>query len=144
MLDPGEVHARFGSRAHYQTFLEALFVQLNAGLTQRLQQEIALLGKLPPRRLETVQRIDARVSAYSTIRVRNNTYSVPLALLAKEWKRAWVSKRSKSSTLSVAVGEIFEGDVLWIGSGIPTYKVMPRLGLEARTQGFSVPASKEW
>jgi hypothetical protein len=73
----------FGSRAHYQTFLTALFVQLNAGRNQRLQQEIALLGTLPARRLETAQRIDARVSTYSTIRVRNNTYSVPARLIGE-------------------------------------------------------------
>jgi hypothetical protein len=73
----------FESRERYQDFLTALFAQLNAGRTQRLQQEIALLGKLPARRLESAQRIDARVSAYSTIRVRNNTYSVPARLIGE-------------------------------------------------------------
>jgi hypothetical protein len=73
----------FQSRGRYQEFLSALFAQLNAGRTKRLQQEIALLGTLPKRRLETAQKIDARVSAYSTIRVRNNTYSVPARLIGE-------------------------------------------------------------
>jgi hypothetical protein len=73
----------FESRAHYRNFLDALFVQLNAGRRLRLQEEIAVLGKLPWRRLETAQPIDVLVSAYSTIRVRNNTYSVPARLIGE-------------------------------------------------------------
>ena len=73
----------FESRAHYQSFLNVLFVQLNAGRTKRLQEEIAVLGKLPWRRLETAQHLEVLVSAYSTIRVRNNTYSVPARLIGE-------------------------------------------------------------
>ncbi len=73
----------FENREQYQTFLAALFSQLNAGRKLRFAEEVALLGKLPLRRLETARKIDVSVSAHSTIRVRNNTYSVPARLIGE-------------------------------------------------------------
>jgi hypothetical protein len=73
----------FESRAHYQAFLNALFTQLNAGRRERLREEASRLRSLPLRRVETRQRLQARVGLGSTIRVRNNTYSVPSRLIGE-------------------------------------------------------------
>jgi len=90
----------FENRRAYQTFLTALFAQLNAGRKVRLQQEIATLGKLPLGRLETARKLDVSVSAYSTIRVRNNTYSVPARLIGET-----VEARLGSETVEVWYGQ---------------------------------------
>lgn len=76
-------HRDFDSREHYQAFLRTLFWQLNAGRKARLQEELALLRPLPARRLESHRRLRVAVSACSTIRVRNNTYSVPSRLIGE-------------------------------------------------------------
>jgi hypothetical protein len=73
----------FESRTHYQSFLCALFAQLNAGRKVRLQEEIPFLGALPWRRLESFVKFTPTVTAFSTIRVRNNTYSVPARLIGE-------------------------------------------------------------
>ncbi|MGH9424405.1 MAG: IS21 family transposase [Thermoanaerobaculia bacterium] len=86
----------FESRAHYQSFLTALFRQLNAGRRTRFLEEVTALAKLPLRKLETARRFDASVTAYSTIRVRNNTYSVPARLIGES-----VEVRLGSETVEV-------------------------------------------
>jgi hypothetical protein len=73
----------FESRDHYQRFLRELFTQLNAGRRARFKQDQAALRSLPARRLESVHHVDALVSTFSTIRVRNNTYSVPARLIGE-------------------------------------------------------------
>lgn len=90
----------FQSRAHYQTFLTQLFTHLNAGRKKRFEEEVALLRPLPWRRLETAKRLPARVSIFSTIRVKNNTYSVPGRLIGES-----VEVRLGAETLEVWYGQ---------------------------------------
>ncbi len=74
----------FRSREEYGDFVEKLFVQLNSGRIQRLGEELSLLGRLPQGRLESYKRLTVRVSGGSTIRVKNNTYSVNSRLIGEE------------------------------------------------------------
>ncbi len=90
----------FESREHYQTFLRELFRQLNAGRRARFQQEVARLRRLPARRLDSWQRLEALVSGFSTIRLRNNTYSVPARLIGET-----VQVRLGAETLEVWYGQ---------------------------------------
>ena len=45
----------FAGLQDYDKFLRALLAQLNAGRSARFQEELALLGRLPPRRLDRRQ-----------------------------------------------------------------------------------------
>ncbi len=74
----------FESRQAYEAFLKQLFAQLNAPRKERLKQERAFLGPLPERRLESYKAMRVRVSKGSTIRVRNNSYSVPSRLIGEQ------------------------------------------------------------
>ena len=93
-------HRDFESRSHYQTFLRELFTQLNAGRRARFQQDRTALRSLPARRLESVHHLEALVSTFSTIRVGNNTYSVPARLIG-----ATVDVRLGAETLQVWYGQ---------------------------------------
>jgi hypothetical protein len=89
----------FADRQEYEEFLRRLFAQLNAGRTQRLQEEMAALGPLPPTRLDALKRVRVRVGPSSTIRVQNNTYSVHSRLL-----REWVEARIFAEELEIWYG----------------------------------------
>ncbi len=71
----------FDNRQDYETFLQKLFVQLNAGRKERLVEEIKLLKRLPERRMDDCKREKVKVGPSSTIRVRHNTYSVHSRLI---------------------------------------------------------------
>ena len=86
----------FESRQQYQQFLTALFAQLNAGRRRRFLEELDALRDLPWRKQATVRRFDVSVNSHSTIRVRNNTYSVPARLIGEE-----VEARVGSETIEV-------------------------------------------
>lgn len=66
----------FQSREDYAAFLERFFDELNAGRRVRLEEELAVLGRLPERRFDDHRWIRARVGLASTVRVANNSYSV--------------------------------------------------------------------
>jgi hypothetical protein len=66
----------FASRQKYDAFLRKILSQLNAGRQDRLAEELAVLRRLPARRLDDFTRLEVRVSRFSTIRVSHNTYSV--------------------------------------------------------------------
>ena len=66
----------FESRQHYGAFLDQLFVELNRPRRPALLEELPKLRRLPPRRLEAYTRLAVKVGPGSTIRVRNNVYSV--------------------------------------------------------------------
>ena len=76
-------HRDFDSRAEYGLFLEKILKQLNAGRRQRLREELAVLRQLPALRTEDYTRLDVRVSRFSTIHVRANTYSVHSRLIGE-------------------------------------------------------------
>ncbi|MEJ2023726.1 MAG: IS21 family transposase [Deltaproteobacteria bacterium] len=71
----------FPSREEYAAFLHKLFVQLNAGRKNRFKEEVRLLRRLPPRRLNSCERLQFRVGPGSTIRVKHNVYSVDSRLI---------------------------------------------------------------
>lgn len=73
----------FSSRTSYEAFLTDLFAQLNAGRRLRLDEELKVLGGLPPRRLESFTRENPRVGSGSTVRVKKNTYSVNSRLIGE-------------------------------------------------------------
>jgi len=73
----------FPTRAAYVTFLAGLFQRANAGRRERFVEELAVLRRLPERRLEAMKRIEVRVSPGSTIRADHNVYSVHSRLIGE-------------------------------------------------------------
>ena len=74
----------FESRDAYEQFLVELIDQRNAIRSQRLNEELDCIGRLPLRRLDHTHHIRVRVSGDSTIRVRKNTYSVDSRLIGEQ------------------------------------------------------------
>jgi hypothetical protein len=74
----------FASRQDYAVFLGKLFVQLNAGRLDRLNEESRGLRRLPSSRLDSCKRLRVRVGPSSTIRVNHNVYSVDSRLIGEE------------------------------------------------------------
>jgi len=74
----------FASREAYEAFLGTLFAQLNAGRQVRLADELTVLGELPRARMESFEKVRARVSKGSTITVGRNVYSVPSRLIGEQ------------------------------------------------------------
>jgi hypothetical protein len=73
----------FASRDQYVAFLDAVRRQRNAGRSQRLAEEQALLRPVPARRLEICKRLDVTVTSGSLIHVQNNVYSVNSRLIGE-------------------------------------------------------------
>jgi len=74
----------FSSRQDYAEFLGKLFAQLNSGRRDRFKEEVGVLRRLPPRRLDSCKRVQVRVGPSSTIRVNNNVYSVDSRLIREK------------------------------------------------------------
>ena len=74
----------FASREVYAAFVQQLIEHLNRGRRQRLQEELAVMGRLPLGRLDAFRRLRVRVSAGSTINVARNTYSVHSRLIGEQ------------------------------------------------------------
>jgi hypothetical protein len=74
----------FASVEEYQRFLRMLFARLNAGRSQRLAEEMAVMHELPERRIESAKRERVRVDSGSLIYVDRNTYSVPSRLIGEQ------------------------------------------------------------
>jgi hypothetical protein len=89
----------FATLADYDKFLRALLAQLNAGRAARFQEELPLLGRLPPRRLDDWQRQDAVVGPHSTISLQGNAYSVHSRLIGER-----VQARLRPDTVEVWYG----------------------------------------
>jgi hypothetical protein len=70
----------FESGAAYEAWIEEVVTGANGLRTKRLEEELAVMKPLTARRLPELQRLRLRVSSESTIRVKNNTYSVPSRL----------------------------------------------------------------
>jgi len=73
----------FDSRESYEAFLRKLFDQLNAGRTERLQEELAHLKRLPLRKFDACRRQKVSVGQNSTINVMQNVYSVHSRLIGR-------------------------------------------------------------
>ena len=74
----------FVSVDEYVAFLRKVAKQRNAGRQEKLAEELAVLRRLPARRVEDFKRVEVRVSPYSTIRVSENTYSVHSRLIGEK------------------------------------------------------------
>jgi len=83
----------FKSIAEYEQFLRKIASQLNAGRNLRLQEELAILSKLPDRRVNDCKKIDdIKVGKNSTINILHNTYSVHSRLRGEKIQvRAYVN-----------------------------------------------------
>ena len=71
----------FPDRETYGQFLRHLLRQLNANRQERFKQELAVLQRLPRRRLDVCNRLRVKVGQGSTIRVNHNVYSVDSRLV---------------------------------------------------------------
>ena len=71
----------FESREQYLRFVRELLAQLNSGRRARFQEELAALRSLPAVRLDVCRKLKVSVGPSSTVRVLNNTYSVPSRLI---------------------------------------------------------------
>ncbi len=76
----------FNLREDYESFLKGIFIQLNAGRQDKLQEELKVMKSLPSRRIEDYREIDASVTRNSAIRVNHNTYSVRSQLIGEKVK----------------------------------------------------------
>lgn len=76
-------HRDFDDQAAYAAFLDSIVEQLNTGRQKRLAEERPLLQPLPAQRLDDCTRLDVRVSRFSTLSVRANTYSVHSRLIGE-------------------------------------------------------------
>jgi len=74
----------FNSRQDYETFLEKLLEQLNAGRSKHLAEELKALRQLPTRRHDDFTRDKCKVGKFSTIRVLKNSYSVHSRLIGEK------------------------------------------------------------
>ncbi|MFQ5741591.1 MAG: IS21 family transposase [Acidobacteriota bacterium] len=74
----------FLERSDYEQFVQRIIERRNAGRQKRLQEELEAMAPLPDRRLEDFIRYRVKVSPSSTIRVRNNTYSVDSRLIREQ------------------------------------------------------------
>lgn len=73
----------FNSRQEYEQFLRGMFDRLNAGRDKRLREELAVLRRLPGRKLDDYKTLEVTVSPSSTIHVQHNTYSVHSRLIGE-------------------------------------------------------------
>lgn len=73
----------FESREAYEIFLEGIASQRNKGRKDRFTEELALLKKLPLRRLDECAPIETTVSASSTVRIGKNIYSIHSRLIGE-------------------------------------------------------------
>jgi hypothetical protein len=71
----------FADLTEYSQFLKDLFVQRNAGRRGRLAEEMAVMGELPARRMESAKRERVKVDSGSLIHVERNAYSVNSRLI---------------------------------------------------------------
>ncbi len=75
----------FHSIIEYEDFLRRIAMQLNAGRSQRFEQELNVLRRLPARRFNDYKIIDnIKVGKSSTIHLHHNTYSVHSRLIGEK------------------------------------------------------------
>lgn len=90
----------FACRQEYEAFLRKVFSQLNSGRRKRFEQELAVLRRLPERRLEDYRWLRVKVGPAATIHVAHNVYSVSSRL-----KGEWVAIRLYAEYFEVWYGQ---------------------------------------
>ena len=73
----------FQSRAEYETFLREILSRRNGRRRDKLQEELAVMSRLPERRTEDWSRWRGKVTAFSTVNVKHNVYSVDSRLIGE-------------------------------------------------------------
>lgn len=73
----------FDSIEQYEQFIEAVCRKANVLRQERLVEELAEMKVLEVSRLVEYKREDVRVTRFSTVRIKGNTYSVPSRLLGE-------------------------------------------------------------
>jgi hypothetical protein len=73
----------FQSRADYEIFLDQIVKRRNNRRREKLQQELAAMHRLPERRTEDWSHWSGKVSAFSTVNVKHNIYSVDSRLIGE-------------------------------------------------------------
>ncbi len=73
--------ADFESVEEYERWLWEVLEKANAMRSKRIAEELDVMSVLRVERLVEYQEIDVRVTSWSTIRVKRNTYSVPSRLM---------------------------------------------------------------
>ncbi len=73
----------FESLETYTDFLDQIQDELNAGRRQRFEEEIKILQKLPPGRLNSCKVYQVKVNRSSVIKAGHNRYSVPSRLIGE-------------------------------------------------------------
>jgi len=92
----------FASREEYEDFLDRLMGKRSASRAPRFEQEQEVLGELPPTRLDyRTQLCGIKVYSNSTIRVKQNAYSVPSRLIGYE-----VEARIDADFIEVWYGDV--------------------------------------
>ena len=89
----------FPSLEAYDVFLAETLRKANAGRTERVAEEMAVMRELPPTRLAEYQEYEVRVGWQSTIRLKQMAYSVPSRLIGQK-----VRTRVSETTIEVYVG----------------------------------------
>jgi hypothetical protein len=75
----------FESQKEYEQFLDRLFDKMNTCRKEKLEQELAVMKKLPLNMFESSKRlVNISVSRNSTIRVNHNIYSVDSRLIGEK------------------------------------------------------------
>jgi transposase len=86
----------FESLEEYSEFLRKLLNQLNAGRSERLQEELKVLQPLPQNRIDDCKKLRVKVGQCSTINVIHNVYSVHSRLIGE-----WVESRVYADHLEI-------------------------------------------
>ena len=74
----------FDSIEGYERWIDERVAQANVLRAKRLNEELAVMTVLAVGRLATYQKLHLRVSSRSSLRVKNNTYSVPSRLIGEQ------------------------------------------------------------
>lgn len=73
----------FENRTVYEAFLDEIVNRRNGRRRDKLQQELAVMRRLPEGRTEDWSRWSGKVSAFSTVNVKHNVYSVDSRLIGE-------------------------------------------------------------
>jgi hypothetical protein len=76
-------HRDFESVAAYEDWITGVLEKANALRSERVTEELAAMKPLKASRLPEYKEITVTVTSWSTIRVKNNTYSVPSRLIGE-------------------------------------------------------------
>ena len=76
----------FSSVDDYQKFLRKLFGRLNSNRKDKFTEELAVLGRLPRRRIDDFKTIKVKISSNSTIRLLKNSYSIHSRMIGETVK----------------------------------------------------------